>query len=107
MKAYHLISVFSAAVIVTLALPLAALAAEKVYVNLLNFNNVETHIKLDRHQLLAGGINTFKHNPNMVEIDKQTTIAMNRDTLHSLAVVNLSKPLTITLPENSDRPRQG
>lgn len=80
-----------------------SLAAEKIGVNLKNFNTVETHIQMDRYQPLAGGINSFKHNRNVVAIDKQTTIAMNRDTLYSFAVVNVSEPLTITLPDSGDR----
>ena len=72
-------------------------------VHLQNINTVETALQLDQYQKIAGGVNMFSHNREMVPIDKQTTIAMNRDTFYSLAVLNLSKPLTITLPEAKGR----
>lgn len=67
-------------------------------VHLNNINTVETAVQLIRYQKLAGGINKFSHNKEMIPIDKQTTIAMNRDTFYSFAVLNLSNPPTITIP---------
>jgi hypothetical protein len=52
---------------------------------------------------LAGGVNIFKHIRKPVDMDKQTTIAMNRDTLYSLAVLDLAKPVIITLPRTENR----
>jgi len=74
-----------------------------VPVHLKNINTVETHMQLEQYQKAAGGINQFKHAREMVPIDKQTTIAMNRDTFYSLGVVNLDRPVTITLPETHGR----
>jgi hypothetical protein len=76
---------------------------QKLGVNLKNFNTVETHIQMDRYQKITGGINILKHSREMVAIDKQTTIAMNRDTLYSFAVLDLSKPVTITMPKTDKR----
>jgi len=91
-------------IFVTGALSANAFANEKVIpVHLLNINTVETALQLDRYQKIAEGVNKFSHNREMVPIEKQTTIAMNRDTFYSLAVLNLSKPLTITLPEADGR----
>ena len=75
----------------------------KIPVHLNNINTVESAVQFIRYQKLAGGINKFSHNREMVPIDKQTTIAMNRDTFYSFVVLNLSKPLTITLPEADGR----
>jgi hypothetical protein len=95
---------FFCAIAATCAISGSAYADGKtIPVHLLNINTVETALQLDRYQKIAGGINTFSHNREMVPIDKQTTIAMNRDTFYSLAVLNLSKPLTITLPEADGR----
>ncbi len=84
---------------------IGSVAAEesKIKVHLSNFNTVETHMQMERYQSLAGGINRFKHNRDVTKIDEQTTIAMNRDTLYSFAVVNLSEPVTITLPDSDGR----
>ena len=82
---------------------MAADTAKTVPVHLKNINTVETHMQLERYQKAAGGINRFKHARQMVPIDKQTTIAMNRDTFYSLGVVNLDKPVTITLPDAKGR----
>lgn len=92
---------------ILLLLPFQTMAADTnektVPVHLKNINTVETHMQLERYQKAAGGINRFKHAREMVPIDKQTTIAMNRDTFYSLGVVNLDKPVTITLPDAKGR----
>jgi hypothetical protein len=47
-----------------------------------------------------GGFGKFEHNRDLVPIDKQTVIRMNRDTLYSGAVFDLDGgPVTITLPD--------
>ena len=76
---------------------------KKVAVTLNNFNTVETHVQMDRYQTIIGGVNKWQHSREMVPIDKQTTIAMNRDTFYSFAVLNLSQPVTITMPEANGR----
>jgi len=97
-------SILLSATLILLSLIGSVTAEEqKIGVNLKNFNTVETHIQMDRYQKVAGGINTLKHNREMVDIDNQTTIAMNRDTLYSLGVLDLSKPVTITMPKTDKR----
>ena len=75
----------------------------KIDVNIDNIRTVESHIQFDRYQKLAGGINKWVHFRKPVDIDHQPTIAMNRDTLYSIVVVDLKKPLTLTVPENNGR----
>lgn len=75
----------------------------KIDVNIDNIRTVESHIQFDRYQKIAGGINKWVHNLAPLDIDNQTTIAMNRDTLYSFAVVDLKKPLTVTIPDNNGR----
>ena len=92
------------ALLMTSAISSNLFAEEKtIPVHLKNINTVETAYQMERYQKIAGGVNTVYHNREMVPIDKQTTIAMNRDTFYSLAVLNLSEPLTITLPEANGR----
>jgi hypothetical protein len=50
-----------------------------------------------------GQVGVFHHNRTPVEVDKQTVIRMNRDTLYSAAVFDLATPVTITLPDAGDR----
>jgi len=51
----------------------------------------------------AGGINRFEHNRAPASVDKQTVIRMNRDTLYSFAVVDVSAGATLTLPDAGGR----
>jgi hypothetical protein len=51
----------------------------------------------------AGGINRFRHNRAPAPIDQQTVIRLNRDTLYSFAVVDLSAGATLTVPDAGGR----
>jgi hypothetical protein len=51
----------------------------------------------------AGGVNTFRHNREPAPIDNQTVIRLNRDTLYSFAVVDLSEGATLVVPDAGDR----
>ena len=82
----------------------SAVAQEKkIDVNTDNIRTVESHIQFDRYQKGAGGVNKWLHILAPVDIDKQTTIAMNRDTLYSVAIVDMKKPVNLTIPENNGR----
>ncbi|WP_261817542.1 DUF1254 domain-containing protein [Vibrio gallicus] len=45
------------------------------------------------------GVNKFLHKRVLTPTDKQPVVRMNRDTYYSMAVVNVSKGATVTLPE--------
>ncbi|WP_236778934.1 DUF1214 domain-containing protein [Agromyces seonyuensis] len=51
----------------------------------------------------AGGVNRFVHNRVPAAVDAQTVIRLNRDTLYSFAVVDISAGATLTLPEPGER----
>jgi hypothetical protein len=51
----------------------------------------------------AGGVNRLQHNRLPTPLDRQPVIRMNRDTLYSLAVVDLDGGATVTVPESGDR----
>ena len=94
--------------LLTMAIPFVlgstAFAAEKkIDVTVDNIRTVESHVQFTRYQKIAGGVNQWVHNLTPLDVDNQTTIAMNRDTLYSFAVVDLKKPLTLTIPENNGR----
>ena len=49
------------------------------------------------------GFNAWFHIREPVPIDQQTVIRMNRDTIYSSMVLDLTKPATITLPDTNGR----
>ena len=51
----------------------------------------------------AGGINRFTHRREPAAIAEQAVIRLNRDTLYSFAVVDVTDGATLTLPEHGDR----
>jgi hypothetical protein len=72
-------------------------------VNADSFVRAETHRMMAGLQRDAGGVNTFSHNREPAPIDRQTVIRMNRDTLYSFAVVDLSAGATLTVPDAGER----
>ncbi|MFB6140122.1 MAG: DUF1214 domain-containing protein [Halosimplex sp.] len=50
-----------------------------------------------------GGFGQFDHLRSLVSIDEQFTIGLNRDTLYSFGVFDLTEPVTIDLPDAGDR----
>ena len=72
-------------------------------VNADNFARAETHRMFAGLQRDAGGVNRFSHNREPASVDKQTVIRMNRDTLYSFAIVDISAGATLTVPDAGDR----
>src|SRR5919112_5148524 len=72
-------------------------------VNVDNFIRAETHRMMADLQRDAGGVNRFEHNRAPASVDKQTVIRMNRDTLYSFAVVDISAGATLTVPDAGER----
>jgi hypothetical protein len=68
-----------------------------------NFVRAETDRMFAALQADAGGVNQLHHNRVPTPIDHQTVIRMNRDTLYSLAIVDISDGATVTIPEMGDR----
>lgn len=81
----------------------AATDKEAVVINVDNFNKAQTDLEYKGILKLAGGINKLHHNRTPTPVDKQNVIRMNRDTLYSLGVVDISKGATVTLPDNGKR----
>lgn len=74
-----------------------------VKVNADNFAVAETHRMMTDLRRDAGGSNRFSHNREPAAIDKQTVIRLNRDTLYSFAVVDISAGAVLTVPDAGDR----
>ena len=71
---------------------------EEIPVTIDNFIRAATDFELEKYNKLAGGINRFYHFRSPTPIDNQPTIRMNRDTLYSVAVIDISEGATLTLP---------
>jgi hypothetical protein len=68
-----------------------------------NFVRAETDRMFAALVVDAGGVNRFGHNREPTPLDHQTVIRMNRDTLYSFAVVDVSAGATVTVPESGER----
>ena len=68
-----------------------------------NFIRAESDRMFASLQTEAGGVNRLKHNRSPTPVDHQPVIRMNRDTLYSSAVVDISQGATVTLPDAGDR----
>lgn len=88
----------------TLLVSTATFAQKPVPVTVDNFTRAETDHYLAVNAKEAGGLGKLHHSREPAEIDKQTVIRMNRDTLYSFAVFDLAAgPATITLPDAGKR----
>lgn len=74
-----------------------------IHVNTDNFVRAETDRMFADLQRDAGGVNRFLHSREPAAIDKQTVIRMNRDTLYSIAIVDVSQGASLTIPDHGDR----
>ncbi len=74
-----------------------------IRVNTDNFVRAETDRMMHDLSRDAGGVNVFLHNREPAAIDRQTVIRLNRDTLYSFAVVDISAGATLTLPASGER----
>ena len=74
-----------------------------VRVNVDNFVRAESHRMFADNQAVAGGAGVFLHSRTPADINQQTVIRLNRDTLYSFAIVDLAEPVRLTLPDAGGR----
>jgi hypothetical protein len=72
-------------------------------VNVVNFARAETDRMFTGLAAQAGGTNRWKHHRVPAPLDEQTVIRQNRDTLYSLAIVDIRNGARLTIPEHGDR----
>ncbi len=83
---------------------LAAVAEPRqVPVTIDNFVRAATDIEFEKYVVLSGGVNRFYHFREPTPGDNQPTVSMNRDTLYSTAIVDISEGASLTLPEVGER----
>ena len=105
MKFINVVTKTHAAFFVTVTLlfgQLAFAADARVKVNVDNFVRAETDTAI-RKSYDQVGLGKFGHLRTLTPLDKQAVIRMNRDTLYSAAVLDLSTPATVTLPDTEGR----
>ena len=68
-----------------------------------NFGRAETDMQIARVLEMSGGTNQWSHFREPTPLDQQNVIRMNRDTLYSWVILDISEGATITLPEAGDR----
>ncbi len=85
----------------TSALTMAAIGAcaEQTPVTIDNFVRAATDIEFRKYLAQSGSVNTLFHVREPTPLDRQPTIRMNRDTLYSMAVVDISDGALLTVPE--------
>ncbi len=76
---------------------------EAVLVNVDNFARAETSAQFDRGLAVVDGLNKWLHFREPTPLDRQTVIRMNRDTLYSSTIVDITKGATLTIPDAGDR----
>lgn len=97
--------VASGIVALTLTLSGATAWAEPLHVDALNFIAAQTAMQFETYQKNAGGVNKVMNIREPSPIDHQTTIRLNRDTLYSFMVVDISEGAAVTLPDAGSRYR--
>lgn len=88
-----------------LALAGSTAYAEPTKVNVMNYITAQTAMQFDTYQKQAGGVNKVLNNREPVTVDNQPTIRMNRDTIYSMMVLDISEGATVTLPDAGSRYR--
>ncbi|MCZ6860966.1 MAG: DUF1214 domain-containing protein [Alphaproteobacteria bacterium] len=82
--------------------PSLVIADESKRVTVFNFVRAETDMTLKRY-VDQGAFGKFFHIRLPVPIDKQDVIRMNRDTLYSVGVFDLTEAVTIAKPDGGNR----
>ncbi|SDE71611.1 DUF1214 domain-containing protein [Ruegeria marina] len=81
----------------------AILDSREIPVTVDNFVRAATNIEFGKYLALSGGVNTLIHVREPTPVERQPTIRMNRDTLYSMAVIDISEGATLTLPDTGER----
>ena len=68
-----------------------------------NFIRAESDRMFASFQADAGGVNRLKHNRTPTPVEHQPVIRMNRDTLYSAAVVDITEGAQVTIPDGAGR----
>ncbi|MFE6734541.1 DUF1254 domain-containing protein [Microbacterium sp. NPDC057650] len=68
-----------------------------------NFAQAETESMITRMLPIIGSLGVFHHDRQLAPLEQQPVIRQNRDTLYSVAVVDISGGASLTIPDVGDR----
>lgn len=74
-----------------------------ITVNADNFARAESDLMFSRIHADAGGVNRWNHFREPSPLDHQPIVRLNRDTLYSSCIADLSEPVVLTVPDSGDR----
>ena len=74
-----------------------------ILVNIDNYIVAETSKHFANTVRFARGVNRFSHARQLIPIARQSIERMNRDTIYSSAVVNISQGASVTVPDAGER----
>lgn len=77
--------------------------APAVQVSVTNYVSAKTALQFDKYYARAGDINQFSHSRDVVGIDNRSSRRLNRDTLYSIAIVDISAGAVVEMPESGAR----
>lgn len=89
--------------IVFLLFCLVGVANAGEQVNISNYIRAESDMQFKGYAAKAGGLGKMLHLREAYSVENQVTIRGNRDTLYSMAIFDLTTPVTVSKPESSDR----
>jgi hypothetical protein len=72
-------------------------------VDAISFIRAETDRYFDDLVVRSAGVNRWHHTREPAPVDMQAVVRMNRDTLYSSAIVDISQGATLTMPQTSGR----
>ncbi len=98
-----LVAFFSVAILILFPCVVTAQDGKPVIANVDNFVRAETAAQFDRGLKAVGGVNKWLHFRQPTPLDQQNVIRMNRDTLYSSVLVDISKGATFTMPDSGKR----
>lgn len=104
MKAHAIACVVAVAALASLRIQAQTPGGPTVPVTVDTFIRAESHLYFSAIALKDGGFGKFDHMRDVTPVDQQTGVRQNRDTLYSVAVIDLDAgPATITLPDAGRR----
>ncbi|MEH6911544.1 MAG: DUF1214 domain-containing protein [Oceanicoccus sp.] len=93
------------AAFITLIFSLSTATAQEtaILVNADNYARAEAAFQFEAMLKRSGGINTLAHVRHPIPLNRQRNMQMNRDTIYSSAVVDISRGATVSFPNSGDR----
>lgn len=90
---------------ITIILGISTAVAEErsILVNADNYVRAEAAFQFEGMSKRSGGINKLVHVRQPIALDRQRNMQMNRDTIYSSAVVDISKGASVSFPNSGDR----